>query len=102
MSGIQLVFVRRSSRLSPTPAMQSHTGEARRPERWQESATGLRGEWDSETALWTQRLSGNDDQLPGPAHGFAGCVLALSLRADDELHRRAAAAVRRCVVEEDG
>jgi hypothetical protein len=83
-------------------AMHELTGEARWLELWHESATWLRGEWDIETDLWTQRLYGKVDQLTGPAHGFAGCVLALSVRADDELHRRAAAAVRRCVVEEDG
>src|SRR2546425_5145913 len=27
--------------------------------------------------LWTQHLSGRSDRLLGPAHGFAGCVLAL-------------------------
>jgi len=57
---------------------------------------------DPETDLWTQRLYGRIDQFTGPAHGFAGCVLALSLHADDELHRRTAAAVRRYAVEEDG
>jgi hypothetical protein len=83
-------------------AMHELSGEERWLELWRESAAWLRGEWDPETDLWTQRLYGKVDQLTGPAHGFAGCVLALSLHADDELHRRAAAAVRRYAVEEDG
>ena len=83
-------------------ALHELSGEERWLELWRESAAWLRGEWDPESDLWTQRLYGNDDQLTGPAHGFAGCVLALSLRADDELHRRAAAAVRRYAVEENG
>jgi hypothetical protein len=69
---------------------------------WQEGAEWLRGRWDAETDLWTQRLYGNDDQIVGPAHGFAGCVLALAPHADEEVHRRAAAAVRRYAVEKDG
>src|SRR5439155_14526032 len=69
---------------------------------WRESAAWLREQWDSETDLWTQHLYGNVRQLIGPAHGFAGCVLALSREADEELHRRAATATARYVVEEDG
>ncbi|HEY8646430.1 MAG TPA: LanC-like protein [Gaiellaceae bacterium] len=83
-------------------AMHQLSGEERWLELWRESAAWLRGEWDPETDLWTQRLYGRIDQFTGPAHGFAGCVLALSLHADDELHRRTAAAVRRYAVEEDG
>ena len=83
-------------------AMHELNGEARWLELWRESAAWLRAEWDPETDLWTQRLYGRIDQFTGPAHGFAGCVLALSLHADDELHRRTAAAVRRYAVEEDG
>jgi hypothetical protein len=75
-------------------------------ERWlelrREGAEWLREWWDPETDLWTQRLYGHEDQIVGPAHGFAGCVLALLPDADDEVHRRAAAAVRRYAVEEDG
>jgi hypothetical protein len=82
--------------------MHELSGEARWLELWRESAAWLRAEWDPETDLWTQRLYGRVDQHTGPAHGFAGCVLALSLHADDELHRRTAAAVRRYAVEEDG
>jgi hypothetical protein len=36
----------------------------------------LRGQRDAE-GLWTQRLSGHSRRHLGPAHGYAGCVLAL-------------------------
>jgi hypothetical protein len=36
----------------------------------------LRGQRD-EDGLWTQRLYGEERRFLGPAHGFAGCVLAL-------------------------
>ena len=39
-------------------------------------------------------------QIIGPAHGFAGCMLALARDADEELHRRAAFAMARYAVEE--
>lgn len=83
-------------------AMHDLTGEARWLDLWRESAAWLRGEWDPQTGLWTQQLYGMVEQFIGPAHGFAGCVLALSRDADDELHRRAAEATRRYAVEEDG
>ena len=78
------------------------TGEPRWLGLWRESAEWLLGEWDLETNLWTQHLYGRTDQILGPAHGFAGCVLALAPEADEHLHRRAADAVRRHAVEEDG
>ena len=62
-------------------ALHALTGEERWLELWRESAAWLRGEWDPETDLWTQHLYGNVDQLTGPAHGFAGCVLALAATA---------------------
>ena len=83
-------------------AMHELTGEARWLDLWRESAAWLRDEWDPKTALWTQRLYGMVEQFIGPAHGFAGCMLALSCDADDELHRRAAIATARYAVEEDG
>ena len=83
-------------------AMHDETGEARWLDLWRESAAWLRGEWDPQTDIWTQQLYGMVEQYIGPAHGFAGCVLALSWDADDELHRRAAEAARRYAVEEDG
>ena len=76
-------------------AMHELTGEARWIDLWRESAAWLRERWDPETDLWTQHLWGNVQQLTGPAHGFAGCVLALSREAHDELHRRAASATAR-------
>ncbi|HWN21709.1 MAG TPA: LanC-like protein [Gaiellaceae bacterium] len=36
----------------------------------------LRGRQDTE-GLWTQQLAGRSSRYLGPAHGFAGCVLAL-------------------------
>jgi lantibiotic modifying enzyme len=83
-------------------ALHDLTGEARWLELWQESADWLRAQWDPDAELWTQHLYGRVDRIVGPAHGFAGCVLALALRPDDELHRRAAAGTRRYAVEEDG
>ena len=82
--------------------MHELTGEPRWLELWRASAAWLRGEWDPETGLWTQHLYGRVEQFIGPAHGFAGCVLALSVNPDDELHRRAAEAMRRYAVEADG
>ena len=83
-------------------AMHDLTGEARWLELWRESAAWLRDEWDPRTGLWTQHLYGIVEQFIGPAHGFAGCVLALSRDADDELHRRAAQTTARYAIEEDG
>ena len=43
-----------------------------------ESAAWLIDQWDPQTDLWTQRFrTGSVEQYIGPAHGFAGCVLAL-------------------------
>ena len=83
-------------------AMHDLTGEARWLELWRESAAWLRGEWDPETGLWTQQLYGRARQFIGPAHGFAGCVLALSVEADEELHLRAAETMRRYAIEDGG
>jgi hypothetical protein len=83
-------------------ALHELSGEERWLELWRESAEWLRGEWDPDSNLWTQSLYGKLDQLTGPAHGFAGCVLALAVQPDAELHRRAADAVRRYAVEQDG
>jgi len=83
-------------------AMHELTGEGRWLDLWRESAAWLRDEWDPETGLWTQQLDGGlVEQFIGPAHGFAGCVLALSRDADDEVHRRAAETTARYAVEED-
>jgi len=52
--------------------------------------------------LWTQHLYGIVDQFIGPAHGFAGCVLALSQDADEVVHRRTAESTARYAVLENG
>src|SRR5687767_8526777 len=55
----------------------------------------LHGQRDAD-GLWTQQLSGRSSRFLGPAHGFAGCVVALGDVADvsETLERHA--------VEEDG
>jgi len=83
-------------------AMYELTGEARWDALWRESAEWLRSEWDPQTGLWTQELYGRADQIIGPAHGFAGCMLALSRGADDKVHRRAAETTARYAIEEEG
>ena len=47
--------------------------------------------------LWTQHLSGRRSRCIGPAHGFAGCVLALADAAD-----AVSETLRRFAVEEEG
>jgi lantibiotic modifying enzyme len=78
-------------------------GDTRWRELWEESAAWLDGECDPETGLWTQEIRGKEARYFGPAHGFAGCMLALaSFGTSAELHERAAEVVRRFAVEEDG
>jgi hypothetical protein len=55
----------------------------------------LRSERDTD-GLWAQQLFGRADRHLGPAHGFAGCVLALG-GVDD-----VSETLRRFAVEEDG
>jgi hypothetical protein len=55
----------------------------------------LRGQRDAD-GLWTQKLAGKSSRFLGPAHGFAGCVLALG-DADDVTET-----LQRFAVEEDG
>ena len=65
-------------------AMHERTGEARWLDLWRESAAWLIDQWDPQTDLWTQRFrTGSVEQWIGPAHGFAGCVLALAPHADE-------------------
>jgi len=68
---------------------------------WRESADQLRDAWE-DSGVWTQDLYGHTSQYLGPAHGFAGCVMALAHEPDDELHRRASETFKRLAVEEDG
>jgi hypothetical protein len=83
-------------------ALHDATGGDRWLALWRESASRLLDAWDPETNLWTQELYGQTTQYVGPAHGLAGCLLALAPEADADLHRRAAAAIRAQAVEEDG
>jgi hypothetical protein len=55
----------------------------------------LREQRDAE-GLWTQKLSGRSTRYLGPAHGFAGCVLALGDGAG------VSQTLERLAVEEDG
>jgi hypothetical protein len=84
-------------------ALGRATGEARWDELWQESAAWLDGEWEPDSGVWTQELYGSKSRYLGPAHGFAGCIIALApgLAAGD-VHERAAAVTRRYAVEERG
>ncbi len=72
-----------------------------RPDLWRESADRLRASWEPD-GLWTQAIYGSTPQYLGPAHGFAGCVVALAHEADDELHRRASETFKRYAIEEEG
>jgi lantibiotic modifying enzyme len=72
-----------------------------RPDLWRASADHLRSAWE-DSGLWTQDLYGRQEQYLGPAHGFAGCVLALAHEPSEELNRRASDAFRRYAVQEDG
>jgi hypothetical protein len=66
---------------------------------WRESADWLESEWDPEIGAWVHDLYGQRVPYLGPAHGFAGCMLAL---APGDVHDRVAATTRRYAVEEDG
>jgi hypothetical protein len=59
------------------------------------SVEWLHGRRDTD-GLWTQQLSGHSRRFLGPAHGFAGCVLALGDVTD------VSETLRRFAVEEDG
>ena len=59
------------------------------------SVEWLHGRRDKD-GLWTQQLSGHSRRFLGPAHGFAGCVLALVDVTD------VSETLRRFAVEEDG
>jgi hypothetical protein len=59
------------------------------------SVEWLHGQRDTD-GLWTQRLAGKSTRYLGPAHGFAGCVLALGDVAD------ISETLQRFAVEEDG
>jgi hypothetical protein len=67
-----------------------------REDLWTESAAVLEGAFDPESGCWLQNLYGKTSHYLGPAHGFAGCALALG---DDE---KAASTARRYAIEDDG
>jgi len=80
--------------------MHRRTGEERWAEAWCESADALLSEWRFDEQLgchlWTQLIHGTSGRGLGPAHGFAGNVLALvdgldllSAAQRDEIVRRA-------------
>ena len=91
-------------------AMLDRTVDERWRDVWAESADWLWDEWrrDDELGcfLWTQLLYGNVASYLGPAHGFAGNVLALAQLVPDarrdELARRATDTIRRLAFREDG
>jgi hypothetical protein len=83
-------------------AMHEATGEQRWLELWRRSASWLRGRVEPDTGVWQQELNGRQARYIGPAHGFTGCVLALSAEPDAELERLAADTTRRYAVEEEG
>jgi hypothetical protein len=112
-TGIRLVL----QRLAPSPANLERLSELiaanERDERcelmWGSPGTILAGrelgldvtpsvEWvrsqRDEDGLWTQRLAGRSTRYVGPAHGFAGCALAVGVDVSET--------VRRLAVEEDG
>jgi hypothetical protein len=84
-------------------AMSDSTGDARWSEAWRESADELIARWEPD-GLWTQRLYGDVVRYLGPAHGFAGNVLALAQGGalTPELARRARDTAARTAVLEDG
>lgn len=79
--------------------MYERTGAAHWREAWRESADWLWAQWHDD--LWVQDLYGSRVRYLGPAHGFAGNVVALAQgdgldparRAELELRAIAAAAV---------
>jgi hypothetical protein len=80
------------------------TGEPRWGELFQDSATWLDGEWDPDSGVWTQELYAATSRFLGPAHGFAGCMLALAAadRTPADVDERAAAVTRRYAVVDGG
>ena len=90
--------------------MYARTGDERWRDAWAESADWLWDEWrlDDELGcfLWTQQLYGKIATYLGPAHGFAGNVLALArlvtAERRDLLAERATDTIRRLAFREDG
>ena len=94
-------------------SMLEATGDDRWAEAWSQSAEVLWSRWlpsgEHGCHLWTQRLYGQARRYVGPAHGFAGNVLALSLdrgllgaERRVELERRAVETATALAVRGDG
>jgi hypothetical protein len=83
-------------------ALLGWTGDRRWEDAWRDSAERLWARWE-ESGLWTQHLYGRVRQLLGPAHGFAGNVLALAQGGErlDEIRARVATALERTVLREE-
>ena len=86
--------------------MADRTGDASWHEAWEVSATRLLAEWDGD--LWQQDLYGKPAHCLGPAHGFAGNVIALTggglldPERRGEVERRAIATLEKYAQHEDG
>lgn len=67
-------------------ALLDRTGEQRFGAVWRRLADSVWNGWAHDEQrgcrIWTQNLYGRIAQFVGPAHGFAGCVAALSQRPD--------------------
>jgi len=86
-------------------ALHRDTAEPRWDDLWKDSAAWLDGQWEPDSGVAAQELYGSTRHFLGPAHGFAGCMLALAAGtrpAAADVHERAAAVTRRYAVEEDG
>jgi hypothetical protein len=86
--------------------LYERTGDEKWLEAWRESADVLLAEWRDD--LWTQDLYGKLARYIGPAHGFAGNILALA-RGDAldpvrraELERRTIAILAKYARRDDG
>lgn len=86
--------------------MATRTEDQRWRSAWEESADALLAEWRGD--LWTQDLYGKAGHHLGPAHGFAGNVLALTAGGlldpvrRSEVEQRAIATVAKLAQRENG
>jgi len=86
--------------------LHERTGAAEWVEAWTDSADRLLAEWLGD--VWRQELYGTPSEYLGPAHGFAGNVLALSQgglldpQRRAKLEQRTIAALLKFATREDG
>jgi len=86
--------------------LHERTGAAEWVEAWTDSADRLLAEWLGD--VWRQELYGTPSEYLGPAHGFAGNVLALSKgglldpQRRAKLEQRTIAALLKFATREDG